>query len=243
MRLAGLATNSFRPLSLACQYLRPAKVGIQTEAAVVSLRRGRTNELLAVTLSQEGKVVTEAQVRGVDSAPGPVLEPSRSSLLENPLSFPLSADASRAAGLEPPRFLDQIEVRDSQGPTDACDHVSWWRLAPGVTFEDPWLECARIVLSMDTAASAILPRLGAWGSNRKELPWGFSNLDEMVQFHEPSATPWLHTETRILIGAAGYVSAMIQTWSEDGKLLATAVSHLAFFELRSDWAFSNKPTG
>ena len=68
VRAAGLVATAARPLSISCQFLRPAKVGLPIEATVVSMRRGRTNELLAVTLEQAGKTVTEAHVRAVDGA-------------------------------------------------------------------------------------------------------------------------------------------------------------------------------
>ena len=69
---------------------------------VVSLRRGRTSELLAVSVGQAGKRVVEAQIRTTDGGFGPVCEPQEPPTLVDPLSRPPAAAAMRAVGVEPP---------------------------------------------------------------------------------------------------------------------------------------------
>jgi len=195
------------------------------------MRRGRTNELLGVTLEQTGKIITEAHVRAVDGSSGPSLVPLRHPRLVEPLSFPLTQEADRSDGSEPAKFFDQFEARDSRGPIDGCDVACWWRLGPGITYDDPWLEAARVVVSMDASGGAVVARLVADGHARKALPWGFSNLDGLVHFHEPAATDWIFVESNVLTGSGGYVGAQSHTWSADSKLLASSITQLAFFEL------------
>jgi hypothetical protein len=139
-------------------------------------------------------------------------------------------DAERALGHTPAKFFDQIEARDSRGATEDRDEVGWWRLGAGITYDDPWLEASRLALTMDAAGGAVVFRLIADGHARDALPWGFSNLDGLVHFHEPKGTEWLYVETQILTGAGGHVSAQTQTWSADMKqLLASAITQLSFF--------------
>jgi hypothetical protein len=231
VRAAGMVSTAWRPLSMACQFVRPARVGVPIEATVVSLRRGRTNELLSVTLKQADKTIAEAYVRAVDGGPGPVFEPQRRPRSSDPLSLPLSTEADRALGVEPAKFLHQIESRDSRGATDDRDLVAWWRLGPGITYDDPWLEGARLAITMDAAGAAVVRRFLAEGHPRNLFPWGFSNLDGLGHFHELAGTEWLCIETQILTGAGGYASAQTQTWSADSKrLLASAITQLGFFD-------------
>ena len=62
-------------------------------------------------------------------------------------------------------------------------------------------------------------------------PRGFSNLDGLVHFHSLRATDWFYIETGILTGSGGYASAQTQTWSAGRRLLGTAVTQLAFFDI------------
>ena len=64
----------------------------------------------------------------------------------DPLSFPLTKEAETADGNEPARFFNQFEARDSRRPVEDCDIACWWRLEPRITYDDPWLEGARLVL-------------------------------------------------------------------------------------------------
>jgi acyl-CoA thioesterase len=234
VRAGGLVASAGAPASVACQFLRPTRTGMALDVEVTSIRRGRTNELLAVTAAQETKTVMSAQVRVVDAGSGPTFAPPRRPTPADPTSFPLATDVLRNAGLQPPNAFNQVEARQS-GADGEAEFGAWWRLAPGLTYEDPYLEVARIVVTMDSAGAAVLRRLGTWGGDR-QVPWGFSTLDAFVHFHHVEASDWVHTETRIMTGSGGRVCALTQAWTVDRELLATALSQLSFFELRPDWA-------
>ena len=99
---------------MACQYMRPVKVDVPIETSVVPMRRGRTNELLSVTLGQEGKVVTEAHVRAVDGGAGPEFEPIRRPTANDPYSWPTTLEADRADGYDTAKIFHQFESHDSR---------------------------------------------------------------------------------------------------------------------------------
>jgi acyl-CoA thioesterase len=97
-------------------------------------------------------------------------------------------------------------------------------------------------MTADASGGAVSFRLAPAGQRRKQLPWGFSNIDELVHFHEAAGTEWLQIEVRILTGSGGYASAQCQTWSDEGKLLVTAISQLAFFELQGGSTLASDST-
>ncbi len=235
LRAAGLTATATRPVSAASQFLRPAAIGEPLDINVVSLRRGRTSELLAVSVGQAGKTVVEAQIRATDGGSGPICEPRQPPTLVDPLSRPLAGEAMRADGTEPPNILAIWDMRAPEfGDATGGDPEAWFwaRLGPAVTYDNPFLEAARYALSLDSHAPAVLHRLGAWGPGRREIPWGFSNLDSLIHFHQPSGTDWVYAEYRVLTGSDGLVSTQAQAWSSEGNLLATAMSQVAFFPLR-----------
>jgi acyl-CoA thioesterase len=240
IRAAGLETSAARPLSVACHYLKPTVVGEPLDVTVQSLRRGRTNELLRVSIGQAGKPTVEALVRAADGGSGPGFAPTRRPALDDPLSRPLMADLLREHGREPSRNFEIMELRH-RGPGKAPegDDDFWCRLGPGVIYDDPFLEAARFVLGMDNQGVAVMNRFDRFWRPELEqtLEWGFANVDSLVHFHQAVGTEWLYTLTRVVTGRDGFVSAETELWSTGGDLLATAMSQIGFFPLREGWAF------
>jgi hypothetical protein len=69
LRAAGAAASFPRPVSFACQFLRPAQVGA-VDANVESLKRTKRTESLRVTLSQEDVPLLGALVWTTDEFTG-----------------------------------------------------------------------------------------------------------------------------------------------------------------------------
>jgi acyl-CoA thioesterase len=242
VRAAGLESTMPRPVSSSCQFLRPATVGAELEFEVVSLRRGRSSELVRVSISQQGKEVVEAQVRTALGGDGPVCAPRQPPASEDPRTWPSGVDTMREQGIEPPRMFACWETRyttDGGGIEDRRDSAFWARLADGATFADPYLEASRWALSLDSQAGALIHRIGAEHS-AEPLPWGFSNLDSLVHFHRAQGSEWILSENKVLTGSDGLAGVQSQVWSETGDLLATAMSQLAFFPLRDNWSFARE---
>jgi acyl-CoA thioesterase len=243
VRAAGIESSAARPVSMACQYMRPTVIGVPLEIEVASLRRGRTNELLRVAIGQAGKPTVEALVRTADGDSGPECSPSRRPEFEDPLTWPSLVDVFREHGMEPSGPKEAFEVRH-RGPDRAPDRDDdfWFRLIPGVTYDDPYMEAARVVMGLDSQGVAVLSRLDRlWGpAEREPFEWGFSNLDSLIHFHQATGTEWLCSVSRVVTGCDGFVSAQSQTWSADGDLLATAMSQIAFFPLREGWSFLSR---
>jgi acyl-CoA thioesterase len=132
LRAAGLTATVSRPVSAASQFLRPAAVGQPLDINVVSLRRGRTSELLAVSVGQAGRTVVEAQIRASEGGSGPVCEPRQPPTLVDPLSRPLAGEATRADGTEAPNILGIWDMRAPEfGDATAGDPEACFWGAPG----------------------------------------------------------------------------------------------------------------
>lgn len=244
VRAAGLESAMARPVSSSCQFLRPATVGAALNFAVVSLRRGRTSELVRVSVTQQGKPVVEAQVRTALDGDGPECAARRPPVSEDPRTLGSGWDTMRSQGIEPPRMSACWDTRfgaDGGGTDYGRDSAFWARLGDDVTFADPYVEAGRWALSLDSQAGAIIRRIGA-AHSAEPLPWGFSNLDSLVHFHRARGSEWILSENTVLAGRDGLVSVQSQVWSELGDLLATAMSQVAFFPLRDNWSFAREAT-
>jgi len=202
-----------------------------------SLKRGRTSELLAVSVTQGAKAILEAQIRAVDGGDGPVCAPSEAPPPEfdDPSSLPDTWEIHRGDGREPPGISTHLDNREYD-MVPGQPHLSIWsRLRPAVTFSEPFLEAARYALGLDSGGGAVLNMLSTDVFGRSESPWGFSTLDALINFHEPLGTEWMYVPTRVVTSGSGLASTNTQSWSSDGKLLATNLSQTAFFPLPTGW--------
>ena len=229
VRSAGLESSSGRPVSLACQFVRPLLVNHSVDIGVIAVRKGRSSELLRVSLMQSGKLAVEALMRTSSATEGPECS-SRSLDLGDPFSLRPTREFTRKDGWErDPADLKLAEGRGNGVSTEA-DHLYWLRFNDGLVYDDPFVEGARIAFALDDQGPAVLQRLGyMWGPKRKELPWGFTNLDMLVHFHKPRGTDWLCSVSDVTDGHNGIASAQSQVWSRTGELLATGLSQIAFF--------------
>ena len=244
VRAAGLESTMTRPVSSSCQFLRPAAFGAALDFAVVSVRRGRTSELVRVSITQQGKPVVEAQVRTALDGDGPECAARTPPISEDPRALASGWDTMRGQGIEPPRMSACWDTRfgaDGGGTDDGRDSAFWASLGGDVTFADPYVEAGRWALSLDSQPGAIIRRLGA-AHSAEPLPWGFSNLDSLVHFHRARGSEWILSENTVLAGGDGLVSVQSQVWSETGDLIATAMSQVAFFPLRDNWSFAREAT-
>ena len=238
VRAAGLESTVGRPISLACQFLRPLLIDEPLRIEVTPVRKGRSSDLLHLALSQSDKLAVDAQIRTSAATIGPEYVAQAPFDLGEPTSCRLNRDVELEGGWERvPPFEDHIEIRTDWG-CDAADGLFWSRLEPELTYADPFLEAARMSLFLDQQAPAILNHFGyLFGPRLDELPWGFTNLDLLVHFHKPLGTDWLCYVSKMIDATDGVGSARTQLWSRSGDLLATAASQIAFFPTTGERRF------
>jgi acyl-CoA thioesterase len=229
VRAAGLECPTGRPASVACQFLRPLLVNEPIVVAADRVRKGRSSELIRVSLSQAGKLSIEGLIRTTSATDGPSCPPQLSFDHGDPLSLRPTLDYIRDDGWKrDPALYDHVEIR-GDGSSPGSDHLVWTRFKDGAVYEDPFLEAARVAFALDNQAPAFLQRFGyVWGPKSREMPWRYTNLDMLVHFHRFQGTEWLCSVSDVIDGVDGIASASTQVWSETGALLATGLSQIAF---------------
>ncbi len=235
LRAAGLECAAGRPVSLACQFVRPLMIETPIHIEVTALRRGRTSDLLHVSLGQSDKSAVEAMIRTTMTTTGPVVVAQPPFDLGEPTSFRRSRDILLEDGWERfSAFEDYFDIRADWDRAES-DSFIWVRSPSGGADDDPFLEAARVATFLDQQAPAVLNHLGYHrGPQRLELPWGFTNLDLLVHFHKPRGTEWVCYVAKVIDALDGVASGQTQAWSRTGDLLATAHSQIAFFPAAGD---------
>lgn len=244
LRAAGLESEKDRPASLSAQFLRPLSLAEPLDVAVEVVRRGRRTETIEVRIGQRGKVGLLAVVTGTNAAPGLEYGPERTpspvdreglvSLGELIRSQP-GNDLPEGHHIEHYEYLVPPD-RDDTGTISADGKqalTGWIRYGEDVAYDDPWVEAARYCVPADTQVPAAFLRAGALmkrpGPGDPDRPFRGTTLDLLVHFHRTErSTDWLWYETHVQVAHGGLASGTCNLWSEDGSLLATSMSQVAF---------------
>ena len=224
MRALGAASELPRPASFQCLFLSVARFG-EVDLEVVSLRRGRRSQALAVSMTQLGRPILTAWGWTVDvGLPG--LEHAHGAMPEMPPAAALRSFSELADDFDTwsPvwRAIDGRPLVWSDAPAPPLWHC-WMRLVETPDLSDPFLEAARILLWLD---------LMMWNAAaRPHLPWPPAyvapNLDLAANFH--AAAPreeWLLCDAAAPVGREGLLGCNGRVWSPDGRLLASGTSTL-----------------
>jgi len=239
LRAAGLESSHPRPASLAVQFLRPLSIDGALDIGVEVLRSGRRTETIRVGVSQGGKVGVHALVTAVSSAPGLEYAPERAPTPLDRTGMPTLGEVIRGDGADLPsgHHIEHYEYRvpGDRGATGVVNVdgkqslVGWIRYGEGVAYDDPWVEAARYCVPADTQVPAAFLRAGMLGRPGGRHTMRATTLDLLLHFHhtEP-ATEWLWCETHVQVAHDGLASGICNLWSEDGTVLATSMSQVAF---------------
>jgi acyl-CoA thioesterase II len=226
LRAAGAAGSFPRPASMACHYLRPARRGA-VDIEVESLRRARRAESLMVTLLQEdvpifvALVWVVAELQGVDhhavTAPAAQrpenLQPWEEHLPEGEPRFPFWSNLDvRPAIPSPFRWGQAAEPR----------FLVWQRLRVRPPLDDPLVDAGRMLLSAD---STMYP--AAMLGQATPFSYVAPSMDLVMSFHAAGAgSEWLLLDAVSPLSEGGLVAGRVSIWSEDGRLLASAMQQM-----------------
>jgi acyl-CoA thioesterase-2 len=238
LRAAMAATELERPASLTCQYLRPARFE-EVQLEVRSLRRSKRAECLAVSMTQDGEPVLEAQVWA--SIEQDAIEHQHAPMWrEGPASaYPTIEERFEEAGIEPGQppfvfwnnfehrptdFLARWEDREAGEP----EAGGWYRYAPTPTFDDPVVDACRALILADTFTWPAVTRAHAG-----QIPFIAPSLDLWVSFHHDIRdSEWLLVEGEAPVAHRGTIACRSQVWSEDGRLAASGSGTLLCIPVR-----------
>jgi acyl-CoA thioesterase II len=226
LRAAGAHSAFPRPASLACHFLRVAAFG-PVELRVETLRRTRRAESTRVTVLQGEAPVLEALVWVVDELSG--LDHGTATMPEVPSPAELEPWERHLPGGEPPfAFWRNFDVRPvSPQPTEwerATEprSLGWTRLLTPPDLADPFVDAARMLVAADAAMypAAVL-------AHDELFPYVAPSLDLTMSFHDAAAgADWLLTDAVSPLSRAALVSGTAAVWSEDGRLLASAMQQM-----------------
>ena len=230
---AGQAQPSMVPVSLACNFLKAARVG-PVDLSVRTLRASSRAQSLSVCMTQRGSTILEALIWLV--APGIEGFPRRS----RPAPSAARPDELRSLdGLTTPgvwewcRLWKRLEVRPLENlETYAAwpnmtlaepTYRSWVRFRPSLTSDQPVVEAGRSLVAID-----VFPYIAALMIYKRDQLTHFApTLSLSVSFHshKPSSD-WLLMETSSPFSGGGLLAGVVALWAEDGELVATGTSQM-----------------
>jgi acyl-CoA thioesterase-2 len=224
LRAAGLASAHPYPAAFSCHYLGVARFG-PVDIAVETRRKGRTAASLRVEITQDGRPVLDAMVWSTAGVGGLEHDETVAPDVPGPRELPYLADLLPQDSPRPYRFWDNIESKpvhfEEKWPPDGPRPAiwqSWLRFVPTPTFDDPFLDAARLVILVDLPSWPSASRPHAW----QDPPFIAPSLDLNVAFHRPASDhEWLLCDGSAPLSRGGLFGWTARVWSSGGDLHAS----------------------
>jgi acyl-CoA thioesterase len=237
LRAAGAHTALRRPATFACHFLGVAAFD-DVDLDVTTLRATRRTESVRVSMSQGDAPVAEAIVWCVSGElDGPELRSAGMPDVAPPSASPLIQELVEPEQRPPYPFWDNFEYRplDWLSPAEweerrdrKAEFRAWYRYVPTASFDDPFVEAARVAMLVDICGwPALVRALSAELDGR----WIAPNLDLAVTFHDAPVSEHLFLDAVATIATGGLAAGQGSVWSDDGRLLASGSQQLIFRSL------------
>lgn len=229
LRAAEAEAHMPRPVSLHCQFLKPARSGEEVQLAVKTLRVTKRTRALRVSLVQSSETVLEALVWTADGdLPGYDFDASPPPISARPQDW---EPVEGRTGQSLPVCMQQMEMRwNHADPGTPGAHpepytYAWHRFRPRERYGKPFVDASRLVLFADLRAFG--PVAYHAGVAPARVPYSASNIDLSVQFcRDAGDSGWVFGAARALSASGGTITTRIELWSEQRLLLAVASSTL-----------------
>ena len=228
LRAAGAATALRRPASFAGHFLSVADFDV-VDLQVTTLRAAKRAASLRVSMTQQRRAIFEAVVWV--TAEGDGLQHDSAAMP----TVPLPPQLKPLEELEAPEDLQQRHRFWDNFEVCPIDYVPWqkrlpgapiWRewirFRPAASFDDPFVDAARLLLLVDTMG---------WPAACRAHPQNHGyvapSLDVNVQFHRLAPDrEWLLVDATAPVAAHGLIGSQARVWSDDGRLLASGGGQL-----------------
>lgn len=223
LRAAGAHSSQPRPASLMCHFLGVAAFD-DVELEVVTLRAARRAEAMRVSMTQGGRPMLEALVWTVADeldglvhdmavAPGiggPDDYGSIDDLAPDRPTFPFWGNIEH----RPFEFIEDWDTRPASDP----EYLGWLRFRPQATFDDAYVDAARLAILVDTFQWPAATRAYAGGSLAHVAP----SLDLACRFHRAALDqPWLLVHATSPVAEGGLVAGTASVFDAAGRLVAS----------------------
>ena len=233
LRVAGLASDWRKPLSIMCQFLSTGSFA-PVELHVTSLRKTRVAEALRITMVQKSekdgeeqtRVLVEALVWCGDTVPGYTHD------VTTPPDVPDWQDLKRLedlidVGKAPYPFFENYEYRPIDFvPFDVRENQppylnGWYRFDPEGDYADPYASAGRYLILLDTFGWS-----AASGAHRDDSSVMAPTLSLSADFHRFDEGVWLLSENKGELAEDGLIHVQNRVWSAERKLLASSAGTL-----------------
>jgi acyl-CoA thioesterase-2 len=231
LRAVGREAAIPRPASVHCHFLAVGRFE-EVELEVEPVRVGKRSESFRVRMLQDGKPLLEGLVRTAASGPGLVHDVAAMPEVPAPEGLRNGEQLRRDYQLEDRPlfpFWQNLEWRPLDperfaGERKASPPVwrQWYRFRPRATFDDPWLDAARMLVLVDTLTwpAAVQP-------HEPEPAYTAPNLDVTAWFHRGAPSEaWLLADHACDVAEDGLMGTRARVWSRDGRLLASGGAQL-----------------
>jgi acyl-CoA thioesterase len=226
LRAAGkVAPAGHRPATISVQYLSAGQFA-EAETVVDPVKKGRSAWCINVSLVQDGKRFLQAQVWTTDRSDGPTTReiampdvPSHAGLRSWEEILPPDAPRSTFWGNFESKPLTVFEM--GQPNPKGSMAQDWYRFRDFDAGGDPFLDCARALLLIDTIP---WPAFNRGLTTRAD--YIAPTLDVSAWFHEPPGAEWLFVDAHSGTSGGGLIQGTVRVWTEDGRLAATGASHM-----------------
>lgn len=234
LRAAGAHSDFPRVATLAVNFLGVARFE-QVDLVAETLQAGKRSQAIRVSMTQDGRPISHAVVWTIAEPDG------REGIQYDWTDWPdlpgpdglLEFDELRPDEDRPFPFWDNMEGRpiDYFSPEEwetarpvAPVLQNWYRLRPRATFDDPFVEAARVAMVCDLMGWPSVVRALQPG---QEMQWMAPNLDVNVTFHQPAGdSEFLLLDAVSPLAAGGTIGSVGRVWSDDRRLLATSIQQM-----------------
>ena len=226
------ATGRPRPANATVHFLSAASFDEPVVVTPTVQRSTRVATSVRVAVAQGDRPVLEAMIWAIDDGlpglqhDGPPAPAAAGNWADHPTTDERWAASGRARPTtyrfwdhfeqRPPEWIDDWEQRDGLDPV----YLDWMRFRSVSEF-DPWAEAARQLLLVD---------LGAWpAANRTHAQSEFiaPSIDVSCEFHHLGPhSGWYLLRGESPVAGNGLVASHQEVWDDQGRLLASGISHL-----------------
>jgi acyl-CoA thioesterase len=230
LRAAGAASRLRRPATFACHFLSVAEFDT-VDLQVTSQRSSKRAESLSVSMTQNGRMILQANVWVIaDGSQGFERDSTRRPEAQPPTSLKTVEELlTPEDGGFRFKFWENLECRPTkwipwrlrEGGDPKL--LEWYRFRPRATFDDPFVDAARSLLLIDTMSWPAHCR----AYRDQEITYIAPSLDLNVHFHgaEPESE-FLLVDATAPVASGGLICGRADVWSTSGRLLASGGSQL-----------------
>lgn len=236
LRAAGAAAGEQeRPAAFSCHYLNVAAFA-PVDIRVQHRKEGRAATSRRVEMTQGDRPILDAIVWSVGRTEGLEHDETTGPGVPDPDELPFVQELLPDDAEPPFPFWNNFDAKPidfvadwpPEGPLPARWR-DWLRFRPTATFDDPWIDAARMVMLVDLPSWPAAHRPHAWS----EPPYIAPSLDLNVAFHQPATgQEWLLCDGAAPLSTGGLFGWNAKVWSPGGALHASGGGQCLYRKVR-----------